>query len=770
MNSTPIHRFVVASLIAGGCGLASVFALPALALDPPTERVDLSGQVEVARLVDLAAHRLNVSIEYDASALPGTATLRMAQGVSDEELWQLMHRVLTGRGLTTVRRTGTAAFSVVKIADAPGVAGLIDLDAFEAPPPGFASTLLRIEHLSTKDALEALKPALSKPSGSISPVGPATLLVADLWPNLTLAKRLLRELDKPATPVVIRSFPARNLGATQLAALVTQVVAKRDKVAGVPLVGEFSVSPDGTGLLVVAPSDRIDQWRELLDQLDRREPVETVTYPTGAFSLGEVAKLIEQTAHAPPAPTDDRWRLVSDDLTGTLVITATPSQHARIAEVLARLEAVPADSRRPVRTFPVRNRDVREVLAVLERLVASGALEAAPLAPSTSGNPSEQRSDPALPAFGAATQRSDRPYQPGGQPVDSSVSPSSASTATNNSSATGGATGSTSSRAAASRRGYGTTSGPDVTLTADEGTSTIIAVGPARVLDQIAALLPRLDVRQPQVMVEVVLVTLSENQQLDLGVELERLTSTGDAGIRLSSLFGLSTSAVVDGQRVRGVGDVPGFTGLVISPGEFSIVIRALESINASRSASRPRLLVNNNQQATFSSVLQQPYASTNASTTVATTSFGGTQDAGTTISIRPQIAAGDNLLLDYQVALSSFVGSSDSTSLPPPRQQNSVQSAATIPDGFVVAVGGLELDNKGESTDQIPFISQVPLVGELFKNRSNTGGRSRFYVFIRASVMRHQDLADLKHFSESALREAAIDDGWPKVDPQVIR
>jgi type II secretory pathway component GspD/PulD (secretin) len=262
---------------------------------------------------------------------------------------------------------------------------------------------------------------------------------------------------------------------------------------------------------------------------------------------------------------------------------------------------------------------------------------------------------------------------------------------------------------------------------------------------------------------------LTEGQQLDLGVELERLTSTGDAGIRLSSLFGLSTSAVVDGQRVRAVGDAPGFTGLVISPGEFSIVIRALESINAARSTSRPKVLVNNNQEATFSSVLQQPYASTNASTTVATTSFGGTQDAGTTISIRPQIAAGDNLLLEYAVALSSFVGNA-TTVLPPPRQQNSVQSAATVPDGFVVAVGGLELDSKGESTDQIPFISQVPLVGELFKNRSNTNGRTRFYVFIRASVMRHQDLADLKHLSESAVRDAGVDDGWPKVEPQVIR
>jgi type II secretory pathway component GspD/PulD (secretin) len=757
---------LVAALCAGRGPVA-----PTAAQTPP-ESVELSSQVEVARLVDLAAHRLQVSVEYDPALLPGSVTLRMAQSVGDDELWQLMHRVLAGRGLTTVRRTGTAAYSVVKIPDATGAAGIFD-PAAPGPPPGFASVLVRLEYAPAKETAEAVRAVLSKGVGSASPVGPAAVLLTDLWPNLEQARALIAELDRPATPVVIRTYTARHLGASQLAALVTQVVAKLDKVAGAAFVGDFSVAPDGTGLLVVAPADRLEQWTSLLEQLDQREPVDTVTYPTGAFSLGEVARLIDQTVRGSSAlaPADDRWRVVSDELSGALVITATPSQHARIAEVLARLDAVPADARRPVRTFPIRNRDVREVLAVLERLVASGALDAGPIgAPSAGPAAVEQRSEPGSSpstiGAGAAAQRSDRVAQVGGQPVEPPGTSAAAGTAASTAPGVRGAP----TRRAGAAGPVSAGSKPDVTLTADEGTSTIIAVGPARMLDQIAAILPKLDVRQPQVMVEVMLVTLSDSQQLDLGLELERLTSTGDTGIRLSSLFGLSSSAVVDGQRVRTVGDVPGFTGLVISPGEFSIVIRALESINASRSASRPKLLVNNNQQATFSSVLQQPYASTNASTTVATTSFGGTQDAGTTIAVRPQIAAGDNLLLDYAVALSSFVGASDSVSLPPPRQQNSVQSSATVPDGFVVAVGGLELDSSGESTDQVPFIAQVPVVGELFKNRSNTGGKTRFYVFIRASVMRHQDLADLKHLSQSTARAAGVDDGWPTVDPQVIR
>ena len=63
----------------------------------------------------------------------------------------------------------------------------------------------------------------------------------------------------------------------------------------------------------------------------------------------------------------------------------------------------------------------------------------------------------------------------------------------------------------------------------------------------------------------------------------------------------------------------------MLDPGSFSAAVRALETINKGRSVTMPKVLVNNNQKAVLDSVLQTPYSSTNASTTVATTSFGGT-------------------------------------------------------------------------------------------------------------------------------------------------
>ncbi len=106
-------------------GLASaVLALaspPVFALQP-APLVTPAGQVELARLVDLASQRLSLNIEYDAAVLRGSATLRLDAGLSDDELWTLTNRVLASRGFTTVRAPGEAAYSVVRLADAAAAA------------------------------------------------------------------------------------------------------------------------------------------------------------------------------------------------------------------------------------------------------------------------------------------------------------------------------------------------------------------------------------------------------------------------------------------------------------------------------------------------------------------------------------------------------------------------------------------------------------------------------------------------------------------------
>src|SRR5690606_29942279 len=113
------------AILMSGLALSSQGASQPEPAPPQQSHIIPAGQIELARLVDLAAQELGLSVEYDAAALKGSATLRLDAGLSGDELWQLVNRVLASRGFTTVRMAGDAAYSVVRLADAPNLSRII---------------------------------------------------------------------------------------------------------------------------------------------------------------------------------------------------------------------------------------------------------------------------------------------------------------------------------------------------------------------------------------------------------------------------------------------------------------------------------------------------------------------------------------------------------------------------------------------------------------------------------------------------------------------
>lgn len=788
-------------VVAGALGSASIGSdllaeQPGVAPGPDT--LALAGDVELRHLLDLAAQHVGVNVEYDPALISGTVTLRTGAGVGESDLWDLLNRSLAVRQLTTIRVGGRAgapsamaapaqdprgggasagmpSYAVVRITDAATLAPrerlgpdgqAIDDEGrpviAPGPVPGFRAVVVPVLHRPATEFMEPVTKVLSRSGASVVALdvrGP--LLIADLSPRVAEAIDLVRALDVPTSTPRLVEIPLRSLTGVQMAALVDQVVSRRDAVAGRPLPGDILASPDGAAVLIVAPEASLPEWTALVEALDQRQSVSTVTYTPRYFAAADVAGLITQTV---ADSTDDRWKLVVDGLTGSLLITATPMQHESIRSLLDRLDRAPAAVRRPMRTIRIRNRSVAEIRDIVEQLVRSGFLEADGLdggaPPGTEGG-IQGGPDATAPVRDPAT---------GFTPAAGTVGSTGPTTQTASSSqrqpggllpTPGGGPGSL-----AGAQAFGSAP-PPVSLAVDEATSTLIAIGDPRVLSQIEALVATLDVRQPQVMLEVVMVTLSDTQSRDIGLELEALGASDDVISRISSLFGLG--------RRNSAGDLvapalaQGLTGVVLNPGDFSVVVRALRSVTQGRSLSMPKVLVGNNQQATLDSVLQQPVLNVNASDTVATTSFGGTQDAGTIVTVRPQIAEGDHLVLEYNVSLSAFVGSSSDPSLPPPRQQNSVSSIATIPDGHTVVVGGIDMDSSTRGKSDIPGIGDIPILGDLLASHSRDDSSSRFFVFIRASVLRAGGFEDLRYLSGESLQAAGVPDGWPRITPVVM-
>lgn len=690
-------------------------------------------------MVDLASERLGINVEYDAAKIKGTVTLRLGGGITDEELWQLTNRLLASRGFTTVRRAGEDTISVVPLAEAIDAARIEPegVSSDGRTPAGFRTQVVRVTHASTQSVVDSLQPLVGK-SGRITRVGQSDrLLVSATADQMDLVHRFLLELDAPGAATTIAEVRIEHLEAERLMALVEQVQASRELVSGRRVPGKLLRAPDGDSVLIVAPDGDLAAWRALITSLDQREPVLTRSYSPAHFGLDEVRSLIESTVAPGADRADERWRIVTDSLTGSLLITATEIQHEQVEALMQRLADAPAETRRPMRSWTMRNRPVDEVVSVLEGLLAAGAIEASVESEATSSADFAERGT--MDADVGQLRRVPPPPESRNFPLAPSTP--------------------------AQPRSVSTRS--DLTLTSDTGTNTLIAVGSPRLLDQVDVLLATIDIRQPQVMIEVLMLGLTDAETKDLAVHLDHIVTKGGTLVRLASLFGISDFA--GRTSTSGLAGAGG-TAVILDPGDFGVLVRALETLNQGRTLSMPRVLATNNIAATFNSTVNEPYLSTNASDTVATTSFGGSESAGTQITITPQIAAGDHLLLEYNVTLSAFVGESADPALPPARQQNVISSTASIPDGYTVAVGGFEFTAEGDSVNQVPLIAKVPLLGELFKSRSHSGSRTRFYVFIRANVMRSTNFDDLKYISDQWAGDADLDTGWPTVQPQVIR
>ena len=691
---------------------------PALAQSPwarvdsaETRYVCQEDSVHAGELIHLLELASGLEIAEDPKTdLDQRIPFEPGRGYTTPELWRALNRALVGQAMTTVLAPEFEEIHVVLVKDAPSVARL-ERQVEPTSPAGYRRVLLDAQHTDIAALAAAAKLLLPQGVGTVSELRESDqLLLSGHTPQVAEALEVLTALDVAIEPPSIQAFPTLHMTALDLKAKLESLVPLYQQVAPGTLTGKTIPLGTGQELLVMAPAHEMALWARFVDTFDRPQRAVTEEYVPRRFGLQETADLMAEVVYGD----DDRepWRLVTDELTGTIILSTTPNRHREVRQLVERLESVQEGARRPIRTFTIHHRQVDEVLQLLQSLLDAGAID------------TRERTETVEGAEGVTA------------PLP---------------------------RIQAGEEGE-----PGVILTADPGTNRIIAFGEARLLDELGPLIETLDVATQQILVEAMVVTLNESQTRDLAVELRKRGINDGVSYELASLFNLSD--VDPALNVLPGAEGTGFQGTVLDPGNFSAVVRALETVNDGRSLTMPKVLINNNESASLGSVVQAPYLTTNASNTVATTSYGGESSAGTEIQVQPQVADADQIVLDYSVSISSFVGESADESLPPPKQENTLQAVVTVPDGFTVVVGGLELETEGDASSQVPFLGDIPLLGYLFKSNSKSSSKSRFYVFLRCTVQRGAQFQDLRFRTQGALEEAGLPDDWPKLEPRVMR
>ncbi|MGD9689955.1 MAG: secretin N-terminal domain-containing protein [Phycisphaerales bacterium] len=302
----------------------------------------------------------------------------------------------------------------------------------------------------------------------------------------------------------------------------------------------------------------------------------------------------------------------------------------------------------------------------------------------------------------------------------------------------------------------------DVFVLADEANNQVVVKAPKVLQPQFAKLINRLDLRRPQVFIDVKIIAVTDNDSFRLAFETQIL-AFGDAAGGINTNFGLGSLTSTSGMTTTGgftspktvAAGLQGLTSAIIRADQVPIIINAIASKTDARIVSTPQLLVDDNFTAEISSINRVPTSATTVSNNATVTSSGQDAEAGTTLSVTPHISEGGYLNLEYEIELSSFTGDSVSSGngsvvLPPPSQRNTIFSdSVTLPSDSTIVIGGLTFENITNTVFKVPFLGDIPILGQLFKDDRKNNQRTTLYIFVTPKVMRDPNFNDLRLLAE---------------------
>lgn len=305
-----------------------------------------------------------------------------------------------------------------------------------------------------------------------------------------------------------------------------------------------------------------------------------------------------------------------------------------------------------------------------------------------------------------------------------------------------------------------------VRVLADKDTNALIITAPPKTMRQVRDVIARLDIRRAQVLVEAIIAELSESKSGALGIDWavfngERIAAAGIldpttlGAIQGLGQLGASASTSTANSDLAALGLLG--SGVNIAGGRinrngtsFALLLKAIKGDGDSNVLSTPTLVTMDNEEAEISVGQEVPFLTGSFSNTGAT---GGStlnpfqtierKDVGLTLGITPQINEGDNIKLKLKLEVSSLAPGSSGGAVDLVTNKRTLTNTVSVEDGQVLVLGGLIDDNLSDTQRGVPFLSDIPLIGSLFRFRSVQKDKRNLMVFIKPAILRKQSDGD---------------------------
>ena len=316
--------------------------------------------------------------------------------------------------------------------------------------------------------------------------------------------------------------------------------------------------------------------------------------------------------------------------------------------------------------------------------------------------------------------------------------------------------------------------GPGI-ITRYEGANAIIVAGNADTQRLIGELIRQLDVRRNQVLVEAIIVEIGDDAARQLGVqfllggenipfaatnysnaapniltlgaaaagyELSRQTTTIDGNIVTTTSENPLGPGVVEAATQQILGATGGFGGIALDIGRdaiFGAIINAVRTDTNSNLLAVPHMVTLDNSPARFLVGQDVPITTGEALSDNFDNRFRTVdrREVGIKLEVTPQINAAGEITLTIRQEVSSVAGPVNSRSTDLIFNTRLFETVLTAGDRQILAIGGLLNDDERRTIQAVPFLSDIPVIGELFRSRTRARTNTNLMVFIRPTILR---------------------------------
>jgi general secretion pathway protein D len=530
--------------------------------------------------------------------------------------------------------------------------------------------------------------------------------------------------ERSPDAIVTEIVPVKHVTATELVPILRPLMAQG---------GQLIAHASSNSLVVSDRAGNVERLVGIIRRIDTVSDAEVEVIPLSHANASELARTLTLLADDKTAPPGEAQRVFADTRTNSILLSGPKAGRLKMRALVAHLDT-PIENGGDTQVIYLRYANAKDLVPILQGVAAT----LTGVAPPTAAKSGEAAGGVASPA----------------------------------------------------------------TIQAHEENNALVISAPPAVFRSLASIVRQLDVRRAQVLIEAVIAEVADQTASEIGVQWQLpFKQNADGSFRDSVIGGTNFTGTSPGNNIINAAQNPlgvgngfnlGYINGSIKIGNNTIfqlgaLVTALQGDGKSNILSTPSVLTLDNQEAEIKVAQEVPFLTgqytTNALGSQTTTANGSTtttgitnpfqtierKDVGLVLKVTPHINEGDSVRLDLHQEVSNL--------LPPVQgavdlvtNKREVTTSVLVADNSLLVLGGL-IDNQLKDNDQkVPVLGDIPLLGNLFRYRTNSRSKTDLMVFLHPRILRDAATeAAVSSEKYNYMRTEQLEhreEGWPITPP----